>query len=80
MVKDRRDLNLPQAGNNSFWLDGSAWEFPSFENADTFINRLVREGLLACDPLLDVALREQPSFMSRRTIQRRFLTGDRINP
>lgn len=73
MVMDRRDMNLPQAGRNAFWLDGSAWEFPSFENADIFVNRLVRAGLLVLDPIIDVALREQPSFMSRRTIQRRFL-------
>ncbi|MCC7451040.1 MAG: helix-turn-helix transcriptional regulator [Anaerolineae bacterium] len=73
MVMDRRDLNLPQAGSHSFWLDGSAWEFPGFENADTFVNRLVRAGLLVLDPVIDVALREQPLVMSRRTIQRRFL-------
>jgi AraC-like DNA-binding protein len=73
MVMDRRDVNLPQAGNNSFWLDSSAWEFPTFENADTFINRLVRNDLLVEDPIVDVALREQPSVLSRRTIQRRFL-------
>ena len=73
MVADRNDLNLPQAGDNSFWLDSSAWEFPNFENADTFINRLVREGLLVHDPVIDVALREQPQDVSRRTIQRRFL-------
>lgn len=73
MVMDRRDVNLPQAGSNSFWLDSSAWEFPNFENTDTFINRLARAGLLVQDPLIDVALREEPAFMSRRTIQRRFL-------
>ena len=73
MVMDRRDLNLPQAGNNSFWLDSSAWEFPSYANADAFIIRLVREGLLVHDPVIDVALREQPQIMSRRTVQRRFL-------
>lgn len=73
MVMDRRDVNLPQAGSKSFWLDSSAWEFPNFENADTFVSRLVREGLLIQDPLIDVALREQPAFLSRRTLQRRFL-------
>jgi hypothetical protein len=72
MVMDRHDLNLPQAGSNSFWLDSSAWEFPSFENADTFISRLVREGLLVLDPEIEVALREQPPSVSRRTLQRRF--------
>jgi len=72
-VMDRHDLHLPQAGSNSFWLDSSAWEFPSFENAETFVNRLVREALLVWDPVIDVVLREQPAFKSRRTIQRRFL-------
>jgi hypothetical protein len=72
-VMDRHDLHLPQAGSNSFWLDSSAWEFPSFENAETFVSRLVREGLLIWDPIIDVVLREQPSFKSHRTIQRRFL-------
>ena len=73
MVMDRHDLNLPRAGSRSFWLDSAAWEFPNFENADTFVARLVRAGLLQHDPLVDVALQEQPSLFSRRTIQRRFL-------
>jgi AraC-like DNA-binding protein len=73
MVMDRRDLNLPLASSKSFWLNSSAWQFPDFENADTFVNRLVREGLLVHDPVIEVALREQPHTMSRRTIQRRFL-------
>ncbi len=72
MVMDRRDLNLPLAGSSSFWLNSSAWEFPNFDNADTFIDRLVREALLQHDTLVDIALREQPSVLSRRTIQRRF--------
>src|ERR671931_2138641 len=38
------DLSDPDLG--SFWLDSSAWEFPTFENADVFVNRLVRRGLL----------------------------------
>ncbi len=73
MVMDRRDVNLPQAGSSSFWLNSAAWEFPTFDNADTFIERLVREELLVQDPVVDVALREEPSVISRRTIQRRFL-------
>jgi hypothetical protein len=72
-VMDRHDLNLPQAGSNSFWLESSAWELPTFQNAESFVNRLVREGLLVHDPLVEVVLREQPALLSRRTIQRRFL-------
>src|SRR5262245_16686851 len=32
---------LPQASSKSFWLYGSAWEIPTFENVETFIDRLV---------------------------------------
>jgi AraC-like DNA-binding protein len=73
MVMDRWDLTLPLASSQCFWLNGSAWQFPNFENADAFVNRLVRDGLLVHDPLIDVALREQPYTLSHRTIQRRFL-------
>lgn len=73
MLRDGYCVDLPQAGSHSFWLDSSAWEFPTFENAESFINRLVHEDLLVQDPLIEVVLREQPSFISRRTIQRRFL-------
>jgi AraC-like DNA-binding protein len=73
MVMDRHDLNLPLASSQSFWLNSSAWQFPDFENADTFVNRLAREGLLTTDPLIEIALREQPHTLSLRTMQRRFL-------
>src|SRR5688572_1302391 len=47
-----RSITLPEAADHSFWLDSSAWQFPNYENADTFVNRLVREGLLMCDPVV----------------------------
>src|SRR5689334_13933954 len=28
---DRKDVNLPPAATRSFWLNGSAWEYPNFE-------------------------------------------------
>src|SRR6187402_2782841 len=36
-----KGINLPDAGAQSIWLKGSAWELPNFDNADVFINRLV---------------------------------------
>ena len=56
----------------TFHLDGGRWEFPTFENAETFVSRLVRSGLLLRDPVLDEALRDRPQIESLRTIQRRF--------
>ncbi len=67
------DLTLPNAGDRSFWLDSSAWQFPDFENADTFVNRLVKGGLLARDPVVEAAMRGEPNDLSSRSIQRRFL-------
>ena len=32
LVLNRKDLNLPEASNNSFWLNSSSWQFPDFEN------------------------------------------------
>jgi AraC-like DNA-binding protein len=70
---DRRDANLPEASSRSFWLQGSAWEFPTFENADTFVERLVREGLLVRDPVVDAVLQGQRQALSVRAVQYRFL-------
>ncbi len=72
-IMDRHDLSMPGATGNTFWLHGSAWQFPDFENADTFVERLVREGLLVYDPVVGAVLQGQPVPMSLRTIQRRFL-------
>jgi len=67
------DLDLPDASSQSFWLEGSAWQFPNYENADTFVERLVREDLLVCDPLIGPVLRGEPQELSPRSVQRRFV-------
>lgn len=70
---DRNDATLPEATSKSFWLKGSAWQFPDFENADTFIARLGREGLLVREPVVEAVLQNRPLELSLRSIQRRFL-------
>jgi len=67
------DVDLPDASGKSFWLNGSAWQFPDYENADTFIDRLTRKGLLVHDPMVESVLRGEPQELSSRSIQRRFL-------
>ena len=67
------DINLPDASSKSFWLHGSAWHFPDYENADTFVDRLVRESLLDCDPIVEPVLRGELQDLSPRSIQRRVL-------
>jgi AraC-like DNA-binding protein len=66
-------LPLPEATSKSFWLDGSTWQFPDYENADTFVDRLVREGVLEHDRVVDAVLQAQPLELSPRSVQRRFL-------
>jgi len=69
---DRQDMNLPEATAKSFWLYGSTWEFPTYENADTFVNRLVRSELLVSDPLVSDMMRDHPLDLSPRALQYRF--------
>lgn len=72
-LRDRNDVTLPDATSRSFWLNGSAWEYPDFENAETFVQQLVREGLIAVDPCVNDALRGYRPVITDRTAQRRFL-------
>ncbi|HML21946.1 MAG TPA: AraC family transcriptional regulator [Aggregatilinea sp.] len=67
------EVNLPRGVGRTFWLHGSTWEFPSFDNTDTFIARLVREGLLVRDVVIEAALHGQPSDLTPRTLRRHLL-------
>jgi hypothetical protein len=78
-VLDRRDANLPEASSKSFWLYGSAWEFPTFENVDTFVDRMVREGLLVRDAVVGAVLQGQPPVLSPRSMQYRFLQATGVS-
>ena len=69
---DRNDVNLPEASGKSFWLNGSSWEFPTYDNADTFVDRLVRIGILVRDPLVDDIMQDCLLDLSPRAVQYRF--------
>jgi AraC-like DNA-binding protein len=66
-------LDLPDTSSNRFSLDGSSWEFPGFDNADTFVARLVRQGLLVQEPVVEAVLKGHLRDVSLRSAQRRFL-------
>ncbi len=74
-IIDRHDVELPDASRRSFWLAGSAWEYPVLENIESFIGRLRREGLLVFDPLVAETLQGRPVDMAERTVQRHFLNA-----
>ena len=67
------ETNLPGAASRSFWLKGSAWQFPDFENVDTFVERLVRDDILVRDPVVGAALQDQLPTIPSRTVRHRFL-------
>jgi Helix-turn-helix domain len=66
-----RTLTLPQVSHGSFWLDGAAWELPGPDNADAFVDRLVRAGLVVHDPIVPEALDGEVAGFSTRSVERR---------
>jgi hypothetical protein len=72
------DATLPGAASKSFWLNGSAWQFPDFENVETFVDQLVRNDVLVTDPIVKAVLQNQSPDMSFRTVRRRFLQATGI--
>ena len=55
-LRDHNDMTLPNASNCSFWLNGSVWQYPDFENAETFVKRLAKFGVIARDSTVDAIL------------------------
>lgn len=74
------DAPLPQAVGRSFWLHGSAWQLPNFENAETFVARLAREEVIAREPVVEDVLKARPAGVSSRTVRRRFLRATGLTP
>jgi AraC-like DNA-binding protein len=71
---------LPEAARHAFWLNSSTWELPNLENAETFVNRLAREEMLVCDPLISSVLLHQPQELSAGTLRRRFARATGLTP
>lgn len=72
-LRDRQDVELPEATAHSFWLNGSVFEYPTFDQAESLVARLTRHGDLVRDPNVDGALRSRPAERSVRSVQRHFL-------
>jgi hypothetical protein len=65
---------LPGSNSTTFWMKGSEWELPSYENVETFINRLARSDMLLRDPMIDDVLKDTPAEdIASRTVRHRFL-------
>jgi AraC-like DNA-binding protein len=64
-------VDLGQTSRRSFWLHGKSWEYPTYDNCDVFVDRLVRSGLLVRDAAVVAALSGYRNGVSARTLQRR---------
>lgn len=72
-LADLRDALVPTLPDGRLWLDNRAWELPTAQNVDVFVDRLVRAGLLRFDPLAEeIRHGERPRGMSERVAQLRF--------
>lgn len=75
-LRDRRDIHLPELDGKGFLLDGSKWEYPTFENAETFVKRLLSERLIGVRAGLPAALHGRAGSLSESSVragQREFL-------
>ena len=66
---------LPIAAKTCFELAGSSFQFPDYENVETFVERLVREDVLVTDAVVKAVLAGKAPELSLRTVRRRFLSA-----
>ncbi len=66
---------IPDVTGRSVWLKGSAWHPPDYGNAEAFVRRMVREGIVDCDPIVPAVLDGATPDVSERTLQRRFVAA-----
>lgn len=77
LLLDHNDLNLP-TGDGRFWFEGAAWDIPDYDNAEVFVAKLARHGVIAIEPAVGAAIQGDPQFFSRRSVQRHFLRATGI--
>lgn len=68
-------IDLPHVSRGRFHLAGSSWAVPTYDNAEAFVERLVREEVIVRDRLVGEAHRGASHDWSPRTLQRRFLAA-----
>lgn len=67
------EIVLPGASCNSFWLNSTTWQFPDYNNVETFIEHLVHDDMLVRDTMVKDVLEGYSSDLSSRTLRHRFL-------
>ena len=68
-IAKRRCRTLPTP---TFYLHGATWQFPRFDNADTFVRRLARAQDLLRDPVVSAALHGRTQDSAMCTVRHHF--------
>jgi hypothetical protein len=71
LLDERAILSL--VAKTSFEFASSSFQFPDYDNVETFVERLVREDVLVSDEIVKAVIAGQQPEMSLRTVRRRFL-------
>ncbi|GAA2078517.1 AraC family transcriptional regulator [Actinomadura alba] len=67
------DLELPDVTRRRLWLDGAHWPLPDYDNAEHFVRRLVRAGVLVRDLVVALVLDGGTVELSIRSVRRHFV-------
>jgi hypothetical protein len=70
---DHNDLNFPVWPDGKFRFAGRAWELPTYENAEIFVERLAKCGVIGVEPVVQAAIHGERQALGQRSVQRRFL-------
>jgi hypothetical protein len=69
-------MRSPYVTSRAFVLRGQEWELPTYDNAEDFVDQIVRAGVLVRDPLVtDAAADDDVRQLTARTVQRRVLAA-----
>lgn len=62
-----------EGSGRTFQLNGVRYQLPSFENAESFVQRLIRQNNLTVDPVVSAVMDNQKIDAAARTVRDRFV-------
>jgi AraC-like DNA-binding protein len=71
---------LPTSSSRSFWFQGESHELPTYDNVDTYLQKLVQKRLLNHDNVVTAVLGGMRPDISDRTVQRHFRHVTGLSP
>jgi AraC-like DNA-binding protein len=70
----------PLTSRRAFALDSEELEIPTFENADSLVDRLVKRDIIVRDEIVADVAEGQPRSLSSRSVQRHFVHALGLSP